>query len=196
MKTTLTALLIAFGFVVTLRAQQMPIQDRISVEFRPGASFATKDLGDADIGAGGGFEATFAFQFMPHLSVYAGWGWNAFKTDNSFAGNNTNFKETGYTYGLQFIHPLPTTKLSYMIRAGAVSNHIEVENSNGDVVADSGVGLGWQAECGLAIPVGENWRLIPGIRYRYLSRDIHYGATAMPLDLRYFSLGMGVNWTF
>ncbi len=196
MKTTLTALLIAFGFVVTLRAQEMGIQDRMSVEFRPGASFATKDPGGANIGAGGGFEATFSFKFMPHLSVYAGWGWNAFRSDNSFAGNKTNFEETGYTYGLQFIHPLPNTKLSYMIRAGAISGHIEVENNDGDVVADSGHGLGWQAECGLAIPVGENWRLIPGIRYRDLSREIRYDATVMPFDLRYISVGMGVNWTF
>ncbi len=196
MKTTLTALLIGFGFVVTLRAQEVRMQDRTSVEFRPGANFATKNPGGADIGAGGGFEATFAFQLMPHLAVYAGWGRNAFKSDNSFAGNNTSFEETGYTYGLQFIHPFSTAKLSYMIRVGAVSNHIEVENSDGDTVADSGHGLGWQAEYGLVIPVGESWRLIPGIRYRYLSRDIRYDATAMPFDLRYISVGMGVNWTF
>lgn len=196
MKPIVTALVIAFGFVVTLSAQEMRIQDRMSVVFRPGASFATEDLPGADIGVGGSFEATFGFQFMLHLSVYAGWGWNAFKSDDSFAGDNANFEETGYTYGLQFIHPLPITKLSYMVGAGAVSNHIEVENSDGDVVASSGHGLGWQAELGLVIPVGENWRLIPGVRYRSLSRDIHYGATVMPVDLRYVSLGMGVNWTF
>jgi hypothetical protein len=196
MKTTTIGLIVTLGLATTLKAQEDRIQDRLSVEFRPSASFATNDLGGADIGAGGGFEATVAFRFMPHFSVYAGWGWNAFRSDDSFAGTNTNFEETGYTYGIQFIHPLPTTKISYMIRAGAVSNHIEVEDDQGEIVADSGHGLGWQAECGLAIPVGKNWRLIPGVRYRSLSRDVNYGSTTTPLDLRYISLGMGVNWTF
>jgi hypothetical protein len=197
MKTFILTLLFVLVISSTLTAQDTSPQRRLSVEFRPSASFATNDLGGADIGAGGGFETTFSFRFMPHLSAYAGWGWNAFKSDDPLTGtDDSNFEETGYTFGLQFIHPLPATKISYMIGVGAIANHIEVEDSEGDIYADSGHGLGWQAECGLAIPVGEKWRLIPGIRYRSLSRDIQYGSTVTPLDLRYISVGMGVNWTF
>jgi hypothetical protein len=53
-------------------------EDRWSFEFRSGASYSTKDLGDAELGAGFGFEGTFAYRLMPHLSAYAGWGWNQF----------------------------------------------------------------------------------------------------------------------
>ena len=75
-------------------------------------------------------------------------------------------------------------------------NHIEVETKDGDVVADSGYGTGWQGEMGLTIPVARKWRLIPGIRYRSLSRDISIGTTTTQADLRYISIGMGVSWTF
>jgi hypothetical protein len=197
MKTLIITVLVVLVTAWQSIAQDSGVKHRLSVEFRPSASFATNDLGGADIGAGGGFETTISFRFMPHLSAYAGWGWNTFKSNDPLTGtDDSNFEETGYTFGVQFIHPLPSTKISYMVGVGAIANHIEVEDSEGDIYADSGHGLGWQAECGLAIPVGEKWRLIPGIRYRSLSRDIQYGPTVTPLDLRYISIGMGVNWTF
>ena len=167
-------------------------QDRWSIEFRPGVNFPTQKLGDADLKTGFGFEGTLAYRFMPHLSVYGGWSWNRFASDQSFAGANTDFEETGYTYGLQFIHPISTSKINLLLRAGGLANHIEVENNSGEIIADSGHGFGWQAEAGVAIPLGEKWRVQPGLRYRSLSRDIKLNGTTTAVDLNYLSVGVGI----
>ncbi len=77
--------------------------------------------------------------------------------NTSFAETgDTDFEETGYTFGLQFIHPLGTSeKISYLIRAGGIYNHIEVENSAGDITADSGHGLGWEIGAGVQVYFGK-----------------------------------------
>ncbi len=95
-------------FVVLLMNGAIFAQENWSAELRPGINFATQDLGNAELKTGFGFEATIGYRFMPHLGAYVGWGWNQFKSDNaSFAGTgDTDFEETGYTFGLQFVHPL------------------------------------------------------------------------------------------
>ncbi|MDD5609338.1 MAG: hypothetical protein PHY57_12550 [Ignavibacterium sp.] len=105
-------------------------QERWNLEFRSGASFSTENFRNTDMQTGLGFECTIAYRFMPHLAAYAGWGWNKFSADNSFAGANIDFEETGYTFGFQFVHPISETSLSYLIRAGGIFNHIEVENAD------------------------------------------------------------------
>ncbi|MCK7516836.1 MAG: hypothetical protein MZV64_03505 [Ignavibacteriales bacterium] len=61
--------------------------DRWSLEFRPGVDFATKTLLMLTFGTGFGFEGAIAYRFfMPHLAAYAGWSWNHFAVDKSFAG--------------------------------------------------------------------------------------------------------------
>ena len=100
-------------------------QKKWSFEVRPGANFATKDLGDANLKTGFGIEGTFAYKFMPHLGAYAGWGWNKFSADQSFAGSKMDFEETGYCFGLQFVHPFKNSAVSYMIKGGGTYNHIE-----------------------------------------------------------------------
>lgn len=171
-------------------------QDRLSWEIRPDIALATQELGDADLGLGFGIEGTIAYRFMPHLGVYAGWGWQQFSADQSFAGADVDVEETGYTFGLQFVHPLGSSPLSYFVRGGSVFNHIEIENGEGDITADSGHGLGWQAEAGLAVPVGEYWQLLPGLRYRALSRDIEVGNSSTSVDLNYLSVGLGISRIF
>lgn len=185
---------ILVAFMVTIASHGIYAQDdnRLSFEFRPAVNFATADLGDASLKTGFGFEGTFAYRFMPHLSVYAGWGWNKFASDQSFAGANIDFEETGYSYGLQFIHPVGTSNIDFLLRAGALANHIEVENSDGDIIADSGHGFGFQLEGGISLPLGESWNLMPSIRYRSLSRDIDFGSTSTSVDLNYISVGVGI----
>lgn len=171
-------------------------QNNLSLDFRTGAAFPIEKLGDADLNTGFGFEATLDYRFMPHLSAYAGWGWHKFTSDDSFAGSNVDFEETGYTFGLQFIHSMGISDLDFFIRAGGIYNHLEVENDDGDITADSGHGLGWQTEAGLVFPLGEKWRLMPGVRYRSLSRDIEIGNVTTSTDLRYIDLGVGLSVTF
>jgi hypothetical protein len=175
-------------------------QNRLTFEFRPGVNFPTGDLGDADLKTGCGFEGVLAYRFMTHLAVYAGWGWNRFQADESFAGVDVDFEETGYTYGLQFIHPIGQLNMNVLLRAGALSNHIEVENSSGDIIADSGhgydSGIGWQVEGGLAVPLGEKWLVMPTVRYRSLPRELNIGAVTTDVDLNYISLGVGISRIF
>ncbi|WP_420575820.1 porin family protein [Ekhidna sp.] len=176
-------------------SQSALAQDRLSFEFRPGVSLATKDLGDADLKTGFGFEGTFAYRFMPHLSVYAGWGWNKFGSDQEINGTSLDFEETGYTYGLQFIHPIGDSKVDLLIRGGGLANHIEVEQGD-DIIADSGHGFGWQLGAGLVIPLADKWNLMPSVRYRSLSRDIEIETATTSVDLNYISAGVGISRTF
>jgi len=184
------------SLVIVCISLSVGAQDRWSLAIGSGAAFATQDLGDADLDTGFGFEGTVVYRFMPHLAAYAGWGWSQFSADQSFAGTDVDFEESGYTFGLQFIHPFGTSKIDYLIRAGGVFNHIEAENTEGDIVGDSEHGLGWQIDAGLAIPLGSRWQVTPGVRYRALSSDIDMDDAETAVDLTYLSAGVGVSWSF
>jgi hypothetical protein len=143
-----------------------------------------------------GLEGTIDYRFLPSLAVYAGWGWNKFSASQSFAGSNIDFEETGYRYGLQFIQPIGTTKFKYSISGGGLYNHIETENASGEIISDSGHGLGWDVEGGIHIPLGDRFSLIPTVRYHSLSRVIKIGTATTDVDLSYFSIGAGLRWAF
>lgn len=186
-----------FISVLLLAAAEMTLaQSRISWELRTGVDFATQELGNADLNTGVGFDGILSYRFMPHTSVFGGWGWHRFTSDESFAGADMDFEETGYTFGLEYMHPLGNSSLDLYIRGGGIYNHIEVENSDGDITADSDHGLGWQIEGGLAFDIGNRWILKPGIRYRSLSRDIEIGNTTTDVDLTVFNTSIGISRTF
>ena len=190
----LTAALLALSLLFV--ADTAMAQDRFGVELSLDGSTATQDVGDATLNPGFGFEANLTYRFMPHLSAYAGWGWQRFGSDGSFAGAEMDFEETGYRFGLQFMHPLGSTPVDYFVRAGGIYNHIELENSGGDITADSGHGLGWQAGAGIAVPIGAKWRFMPGLRYQSLSRDIEVGTVTTDVDLNYVALEIGFHRAF
>lgn len=190
----LTAALLALSLLFV--ADTAMAQDRFGVELSLDGSTATQDVGDATLNPGFGFEANLTYRFMPHLSAYAGWGWQRFGSDGSFAGAEMDFEETGYRFGLQFMHPLGSTPIDYFVRAGGIYNHIELENSGGDITADSGHGLGWQAGAGIAVPIGAKWRFMPGLRYQSLSRDIEVGTVTTDVDLNYVALEIGFHRAF
>lgn len=188
--STITCIIILFSFSF------LQAQDKWSVELRSGAAFATEELGDADLDTGFGFEANCSYRFLPHLSTYIGWGWNQFSSEQSVFGSELDFEETGYIFGLQFIHPIFDSKLKYMLGAGGIYNHIETENKEGDIIDDTGHGLGWQVESGLVIPLGSKIHLMPSVRYRSLSREIEVSNTSKEVDLKYLSTSVGISWTF
>ncbi len=175
---------------------QSRAQDKWSLELRPGVNYATQDIADANLELGFGTELTIAYRFMPHLAAYAGWSYNNFAVDQSFAGTDASFEETGYTFGFQLIHPIGESTLSYLVRVGGTYNHIEIENNDGDIIIDSGHGLGWQAEAGLVIPLNERFSLLPSVRYRSLNRDIKIENVSTSVDLNYLSVGVGLSWSF
>ncbi len=192
----LLLLLSIIGMLIMLTAEVASAQSRISWEIRTGVDFATQELGNADLNTGFGLDGILSYRFMPHTSVFGGWGWHRFTSDDSFAGANMDFEETGYTFGLEYLHPLGNAPLDFYLRGGGIYNHIEVENSDGDITADSDHGLGWQIEGGLAFDLGNRWMLKPGIRYRALSRDIEVSNITTDIDLTVFNTSIGISRTF
>jgi opacity protein-like surface antigen len=182
--------------VLVFTFTSLTAQDKWSVEIRPNLDFPTQDLGDAELNPGFGIEVAIGYRFMEHLGAYAGWGYNTFNADNSFAGTDTDFDETGYTFGFQFIHPIHNSSISYLLRAGGIYNHIEAENWEGDILADSGHGLGWEIGAGLQIDLGSQWNLRPQFGYRELSREIETGSFKGDVDLNYISFGVGIAKIF
>jgi opacity protein-like surface antigen len=170
-------------------------QNRWSIEASGGAAFATQKLGNADLGTGVGFEMNGRYRIMPHLAVYAGWDWHHFPSDRPLAGGDMDFEDTGYAFGLRFEHPV-MTRLAYWVRVGGTANHIEVEDVRGDIISDTGHGLGWEAGGGLTIPVSNRLMLTPGVRYRALARDMELGGVNTPVDLEYVTVGIGLAYRF
>ncbi|WP_373523888.1 outer membrane beta-barrel protein [Aquiflexum sp.] len=172
-------------------------QSNWSLEFRPGANFPVSDLNNnTQLKTGFGLEGIVSYNFMTQFGIYAGWSWNKFSADQSFAGPNMDFEETGYTYGIQYFIPVGTGDTRVFVRAGGLWNHIEMENSNGELVHDTGHGFGWQVETGISVPLSERWKIQPGIRYRSLSRDFPTGNTSVEGNLNYISLGLGIVYSF
>lgn len=195
MKTKVFFTLIVLAiFTKSISAQDN--EKRFGFELSSGASIALDKLNDAKLKPGAGFEGIFHYRFMPHTGVYAGWGWNRFASDKSFIGNNVDFEETGYVIGLQFKHPLSNSNVAYYLRAGALYNHIEIENADGDIIKDSGHGWGWQLAGGFDIPLGKNWSLTPGVKFNSLSRDVDHNSINVPLDLNYLQFRVGILKTF
>jgi hypothetical protein len=182
--------LILFTATGTINAQS-----RWRFEIRGGPAFATENLGGVSLGTGFGFEGTAGFRVQPHLSVYAGWDWHRFPSDA--AGAENDYEETGYAFGLLFEHPIGgSDALALQLRAGGTYNHIEIENTAGDLVTDSEHGLGWEGGAGLAIRLAGQWQLTPGLRFRSLSRDLVAGSVTTPADLRYVAVEVGFSKRF
>ena len=171
-------------------------EKKFGFELCPGASFPTRNLYDAELKTGYGFEGMFHYWFLPHTGVYAGWGWNKIAADESFAGNNMDFEETGYIFGVQYRHLLGNSSTSFFVRAGGLYNHIEIEDKDGNITEDTGHGFGWQVAGGLDIPLGRNWSLTPGIKFNALSRDLVIEGTSKQLILNYVSVRAGITKKF
>jgi hypothetical protein len=163
---------------------------------RSGVNFPVKNLGNTKLEMGLSFEATLAYAFTQNIAAYAGWGLNAFDEKREDDDLRMHFEETGYTFGLHYKHAFtPGSNYNYMLGAGGIYNHIETENTHGNIINDSGHGIGWQMEAGLSIQISERAQLIPSIRYRELSRVITTEGITATTDLNYFSAGLIVTWT-
>lgn len=197
-KNNIAKAIIISIFCLTLQSvsAQDSTQKRWALEARGGANYAINKLGDANLDVGFGFEGIIAFRFYRSLAVYGGWGYNHFSSNQSIEGNKLDFEETGYTFGLQIVNSFPNSKIGYLIKGGAIYNHIETENSAGTIINDSGHGFGWQAGLGINLPLGTRFRLTPEIRYRSLARDITLSNTTKAVNLNYLSASVGIAFLF
>jgi len=167
-------------------------EKRFGLEFTGGVSLATKELNNTSLNAGGGLEFLLHYRFMPNFGAYAGWGWNNLSAENSFAGNDISFEETGYIFGLQYIRQIGNSSFSYYLRAGGLYNHIETENAEGNIINDTGHGLGFQLASGLNYHLSNNWYLTGGLKFNSLSRETDFGSTSINLDYQYVSMRIGI----
>ena len=186
---------ISLSLMMVFMSASMNDQGLLTVAFRPSSSVPLKDLGTTNLKKGGGFEATVSYQFIQGFSVYGGWGWNIFSAEEELATFD-HFEETGYRFGIQRIQPLSKeSKLNFLLSAGGVLNHIESENDEGDIIDDSGHGIGWEGDLGISIPLSDKWQIVPGVRYHWLSRELVADGVSQSVDLNYISIGVSVSWT-
>jgi len=191
MKTKVLSLLIVFASFNCFAQEKEP---RLGIEVNERTSFAIKKLDDAKMKVGFGFEGILHYRFYKHLEAYAGWGWNYFSSEDSFAGENCDFEETGYMFGLQFKHTIWDSPISYYVRAGGLWNHIEIENIDGNIIEDTKHGLGYQLAGGVYIPIGKNWSFNTGLIFNSLNRNniVFSDNIKRTLDLKYLSLRVGI----
>ncbi len=185
------------SMILVMLSSTLFAQNKWSAELRPNIDFPTKDIGDIEPKTGFGFEVAVSYNFMEHLGAYVGWGYNTFKTTSNITEFDNDVDMTGYTFGLQFIHPfVEGSKLSYLIRAGGIYNHLEFEDSDGDIFEDTGHGLGYEFGAGIDYNFSGTWHLRPQIGYRALSREIDFDDVKVDVDLNYISFGVGIVKTF
>lgn len=190
----LVSFLLYFSFVFATCYVSAQQHWYLSVE--PGINIATTKLGDAKPDAGFGLEGSVNYRFLKHVYVYGGWSWNKFYADKSFAGNDVDFEESGYTLGLKYLHPIKKSSINYVIEGGGIFSHLEVENNKNEQVADSRFELGCEAGAGLAIALDERFYLLAGFRYHWLKNKIVVAETTTPVNFSYFTINTGVSWSF
>lgn len=169
--------------------QQAAAQHNWNLQLRTAADFPTQKLGTADLNTGFGLEGAVGYKVLPKLIVNAGWGWNRFTTAA------IDYEETGYTLGVQFFQPITASNIEWMVGAGPIYNHIEMER-DGNIVSNTGHGFGWQVETGIAFPISSRSKIVPTVRYRELSREFPETGNYMMAHLKYVSAGVGFFWSF
>ena len=187
----------SFLLAATLLAAPAPLAgQRLSVDMRGAAAVPTSKLAGTELQTGFGFGATLAYRVQPHLHLYAGWDWMHFAADQTFAGSNMDFEETGYAFGARFEHPLRVgSGLAFRVEGGGTYKHNELENGAGDLVTNTGHGFGYEAGVGLLVPM-QRWGLASTLRYRSLTRDYDVSGTTRTGHLRYVALEVGVSRSF
>lgn len=180
------------GMAPAAIAQESPWQ----IEGRLGAALPLGDLGDVELDPGISLSATLSYRLTDSLAVYGGWGWHLLGAEEVEATPDGAVEETGYVLGLAFESPLAETGLDYRLHGGVTYEHIEIEDDDGDVVEDTGHGAGFELGAALVWPLSEQLSLTPGLRYRYLSRDIELGEQSSSEELTFVSTEVGLAWRF
>lgn len=202
MKTIITGLAITcivmapFG----LDAQAAERASRWSLEVTADGAIPLAKLGGAELTTGGGLGANVQVRLRPHLQAYAGWEWHRFTSDSLAPPATLDVEETGYTVGLRFSHPFSGEAMQdasgrgmpgYWLRAGALYNHLELEDSTGNLVTDSKHGLGWEVGAGVQWPITRRLALTPGLRVRWLPRELTLNGVTRDVTLNYLTIMVG-----
>lgn len=189
-------LLLSLLLVAFTAAPASLAQGRFSIEVGGEVDFATQDLGPSELGTGLGLEVALGYELTPQLWAYAGWGWHRFEAEGFLFGADADAEETGYTLGLLFVPALDLAPFDLFLKVGALLDHIEFEDDDGDIVGDTEHGFGWLVGGGLVLPLGNGLDVMPGVQYRSLSRDVEIDGVDMDLDLSYVAARVGLRKVF
>lgn len=163
---------------------------RFAFEISAGPSLGTCEPVNARFGLG--FDGILHYRIKNNVGIYGGWGWNQFNVKTSFAGDDMDFEETGYVFGLQYKRPFELHNSSWFLRAGGLYNHIEIENESGEMMQDTGHGFGFQFTLGVEVPLGLSWSISPAVKFNSLSRDVLVEGDLSGMDFDYLSLRVGI----
>lgn len=167
-------------------------EKRFGIELNGDISIVSSGLIGTNLNTGLGFETLLQYRFMPFTSIYGGWGYSHFNADESFAGSDIDFEQTGYILGLQLKRSISDSPISYFVRAGLLYSHIETENNAGEIISDTGHGVGFQVAGGIEVSLGKNWSLAPGLKFNSLSGETELEGVSYDLEHRYVSVSMGL----
>lgn len=188
-------LVIAALFLLVNSANAQERRRMVGFEITAGPSVALGKIGDYSVGRGKGIEGIVSFMPMKHFGLFAGWGWNLFKS------GNYDFEDNGYMFGLQFKDDFNTSKFSYYLRAGGLYNHIEVEDATPGIVggftSDSGHGLGIHASGGVQYSLGKGWCVNSNLKFQHLKKNVGLPDSegepvATSVNLNYIALRIGI----
>ncbi len=171
-------------------------QEKWSLEFRPNLDFPITKVENEKINTGFGFDASLSYNITEQFGVYVGWGWNIYRAENLPETGNIDMDETGYTFGIKFMHPISESSLSYFIRLGGIYAHVEVENEAGKNIADTGHEPGWEISGGFDFSHLSSFSLRPQVGYRNFSADFSSEDVIKQIDLNNFFFGIGIAKAF
>jgi len=178
--------------LIAMSSSAQEEQTKIGFELNGGFSLPNGKINGTTVYPGVGFEALVHYRISADFNLFGGWGLNSLPSTSSFAGDDIVFEETGYVFGLQYSRQFANSSLGYFIRGGALINHIELENTSGDIIADSQHGLGTQIAAGFIIPLRSNWSINPGLKFSSLTRDIEIEGVTHQVKDDYTSVRVGI----
>jgi len=186
----------ALAAVAALDPAPASAQDRWGFDIHATAGIATQDDARDTSENGFGFGATLYIGLQEHLYAYGGWDWTRYQALEEIAGPDVDLEETGYALGLRFEHPFGDSDIRWWARGGALIHHFEFENADGDIIEDTGHGLGWEGGAGVTVPLGSAWSLTPGVRYRSATREAELLNTTTDVELQAVTFELGIRRSF
>jgi len=171
-------------------------QERWGFDIHATGGIATQDDARDTSENGFGLGATLHLRLQPHLFAYGGWDWMRYQAIEEIAGPDVDLEETGYALGLRFEHPFGDSDVRWWARGGALIHHFEFENDAGEILDDTGHGLGWEGGAGVTLPLGSTWSLTPGIRYRSVTREAELLNVTRDVELQAVTLEIGIRRSF
>lgn len=134
--------------------------------------------------------------FFPRLTIYGDWDWHHRQSEDLLFGVGEDVEDTGYSFGLRYAVP-GTARAKPFLRIGGLYKHVEIEDNDGSLVADSKhTGRGWEAGGGLDVRLNDSWSLTPGVRYRRFEPTVRFGGTETSTTLAYVMFDVGIALKF